>query len=401
MATIIRTVTQLQNMSADLTADYELGNDINASITSTWNGGLGFDPIGTSPNSFTGNFEGKGYKIKGLTVNRPLEDQVGLFGYVFATFGAGGSIKNVILENCNITGKRFTGALIGLDTGYGDIVENCRSSGSITGTTGIGGLAGYMRCTNDKCSSSCSVSSVGANRQIGGLFGFLQAITTKGTASGNVNAPNSDQVGGFVGNISDDSVSRSYATGNVIGFDYVGGFAGLSSGLSAPYLPDCYARGDVTGNDRVGGFIGSNNDPLDNCYSTGTVIGNTNVGGFCGDNGDVITDSFWDTETSGQAASDGGTGKTTAQMKSVQTIQAAGWAVSTIWSITPGCNNDYPCLLDVNSCCAVIGGGVDQTIIGDKVSLEAIRNLEIVYGGRFFIGKTGNAVYESRYHRNV
>ena len=44
---------------------------------------------------------------------------------------------------------------------------------------------------------------------------------------------------------------------------------------------------------------------------------------------------------------------------------------------------------------------VDQTIAGNKVSLEAIRNLEIVYGGRFYIGKTGNAVYESRYHRNV
>lgn len=44
---------------------------------------------------------------------------------------------------------------------------------------------------------------------------------------------------------------------------------------------------------------------------------------------------------------------------------------------------------------------VDQTIVGDKVALEAIRNIEIVYGGRAFIGKTGNFVYESRYHRNV
>jgi len=44
---------------------------------------------------------------------------------------------------------------------------------------------------------------------------------------------------------------------------------------------------------------------------------------------------------------------------------------------------------------------VDETIIGNKVSLEAIRNLEIVYGGRFYIGKSGNAIYESRYHRNV
>jgi len=45
--------------------------------------------------------------------------------------------------------------------------------------------------------------------------------------------------------------------------------------------------------------------------------------------------------------------------------------------------------------------GLDQTIVGDKVALEAVRNLEFVYGGRFYISKSGNAVYESRYHRNV
>lgn len=47
------------------------------------------------------------------------------------------------------------------------------------------------------------------------------------------------------------------------------------------------------------------------------------------------------------------------------------------------------------------GEGVDTTVVGTKVSLEAIRNIEMVYGGRFFIDKSGNAVYESRYHRNV
>jgi len=44
---------------------------------------------------------------------------------------------------------------------------------------------------------------------------------------------------------------------------------------------------------------------------------------------------------------------------------------------------------------------VDKSVVGDKVSLEAIRNIEIVYGGRFLIDKSGNAKYESRYHRNV
>jgi len=44
---------------------------------------------------------------------------------------------------------------------------------------------------------------------------------------------------------------------------------------------------------------------------------------------------------------------------------------------------------------------VDKTVIGNKVSLEAIRNLEIVYGGRDYVSKSGIWVHESRYHRNV
>ena len=110
--------------------------------------------------------------------------------------------------------------------------------------------------------------------------------------------------------------------------------------------------------------------------------------------------SFKDTETSGKATSSGGTGKTTAQMKDVATFQAAEWEISTKWYVLDFCNDGYPCLIRVNSCCEVAAAD-DQTIIGNKVVLELIRNIEITYGGRFYIDKSGNAVWESRYHRNV
>jgi len=76
-----------------------------------------------------------------------------------------------------------------------------------------------------------------------------------------------------------------------------------------------------------------------NCYSTGLVTA-TNVpddlieylGGFSGD-GDVPSSCFWNTETSGQAASAGGAvGKTTAEMKTIATF--AGWNIAPAASLT-------------------------------------------------------------------
>ena len=62
----------------------------------------------------------------------------------------------------------------------------------------------------------------------------------------------------------------------------------------------------------------------------------------------VITSSFWDTETSGQSTSDGGTGKTTAEMQTAFTFLDAGWdfvnetanGTEDIWWILEG--QDYP-----------------------------------------------------------
>ncbi len=376
MATIISDVNDLQNMSGDLTADYELDQDIDASITVGWNGGLGFDPIGSHPNSFNGTFDGKGFKITGLVIDRPLEDEVGLFG---ETFHSAGSIKNVTLENCNITGKDLVGALIGLDVSEASTppIENCHSSGDVAGHNGVGGLVGYLFNGLIKCSSSCDVvdgvAAAGLEVSFGGLVGFLGGgAISECFATGDVVAPLSDEVGGLVGTLDNSAVDDCYATGAVTGDQYVGGFVGLNDG-----------------------------DIITNCYSIGTPTGNLNVGGFCGLDTDTITDCFWDTTTSGTAVSSGGTGKTTAQMKEIATFLEANWAISRIWNIVATCNSGYPCLINVNACCIPAMPPLDQTIIGDKVSLEAIRNLEMTYGGRDYVSKAGLWVHESRYHRNV
>ncbi|GAJ03771.1 unnamed protein product, partial [marine sediment metagenome] len=131
-------------------------------------------------------------------------------------------------------------------------------------------------------------------------------------------------IGGFIGIGNRGIISKCYATGEVSAPDSfrVGGFVGSAAGGS---IHDCYARGAVTGDDQVGGFIGRKRwATITNVYSTGLVTGNTNVGGLVGETiYGVVNTSFWDTETSEQATSDGGTGKTTAEMKTASTF--TGW----------------------------------------------------------------------------
>ncbi len=156
---IIHDVIDLQAMENDLTAYYELGSDIDASATSGWNGGLGFDPIGDHwayGDPFIGYFDGKGYKIIDLFINRPATNYVGLFG---GTDGGmpeplpGGEIQNVTLENCNITGGFRVGGLAGILFAH---VTNCHTSGSIKGSRGLGGLAGYFGIGETTTCLECS-----------------------------------------------------------------------------------------------------------------------------------------------------------------------------------------------------------------------------------------------------
>lgn len=415
MATVIRNYTELQAMENDLTADYELGNDIDASASATAHGGLGFDPVGTVANRFTGGFDGKGYKIKDLFINRPTEAAVGLFGITDES----GEIKKVGIVDCNITGKGATGALVGQHDIVAGKISNCYSTGAVTGHwIGVGGLLGTCYGDIEDCYSTCAVTGVGGAGDISCIGGFIgspvQGALTRCYSTGSVTVTSDDDiedVGGFLGYTTNATLIRCCTTGDVSATAggrarRIGGFGGRGT----TNLSNCYARSDVTVSvvdnswGDIGGFIGLySTSTIENCYSTGSITetaGMPDIGGFCGDNAGTITDCFWDTESSGEATSDGGTGKTTAQMKDLPTIQGAGWAISTIWNIWGPCNNGYPCLIDVNSCCISTPVG-DRSIVEPKVSLELIRNVEIVYGGRFFINKSGNAVYESRFHRHV
>jgi len=126
-------------------------------------------------------------------------------------------------------------------------------------------------------------------------------------------------------------------------------------------ISNCYSTGSVSGTSIVGGMVGQNGmyryfcvpeigcwDQFDsgyiyNCYSTGKVSGGSSVGGLVGvHEAGEVGDSFWDTEMSEQSSSDGGTPKTTAEMKTQSTFTSALWDFIEVWDI--GENQTYPFL---------------------------------------------------------
>ena len=105
--------------SGRLGGNYVLGADIDASDTANWNDDgsgnkLGFKPIGKNGEAFSGRFHGLGHVIDQLSIQRPAEDGVGLFGRVEGvTYGLGGELRDIGLNRVRIRGNFGVGALVG------------------------------------------------------------------------------------------------------------------------------------------------------------------------------------------------------------------------------------------------------------------------------------------------
>ena len=248
--------------------------------------GVALTPVGTSGTNFTGVFDGNEHIIYNADMNKPTTDYVGLFGRV----GTAGQIHNLGIEGINIKGRSYVGGLAGGN--YGNITD-CFAAGAVSGSsTYVGGLVGRNSGTISGCYTVIIVT--GSNNYVGGLAG-----NNTGT------------------------IQLCYAAGSVKGSGNVGGLTGIDSGD----ITSCYATGAVKGNSYVGGFAGSQSGgTVDICYSAGAVDGNSNVGGFLGSKSSgSVSSCFWDVNTSGRATSAGGTGKTTAEMKTLSTFTLEGW----------------------------------------------------------------------------
>lgn len=173
---IIMTAANLNNVRNNMLAHYELGADID--LASYLSGGAGFSqwgaagwlPIGTMSNRFTGALDGAGYKITGLTINRPTTNDVGLFGFI----GSGATVKNLGVEITlgaagGIKGQNFVGGVAGWVDG-GSSISNCYVTGNVSGSNFIGGVVG---ATYGSISNCYATGAVGGTRAIGGVVGQM------------------------------------------------------------------------------------------------------------------------------------------------------------------------------------------------------------------------------------
>ncbi|MBN1509992.1 MAG: hypothetical protein JW955_24315 [Sedimentisphaerales bacterium] len=288
-----------------------------------------------------------------------------------------GSVRNCFVEGGQVLGDKTIGGLVGESSGT---VSECWSTAEVSGQSGIGGLVGKCRGQAEVLRSHAA-SWVADTTNIGGLVGTcgkdckIDGCFTAGTVSGG------RRTGGLVGYL-EGSVSRSYSTAFVAGGVELGGLVGFNGGLIdtswaggyvtggrvvgglvgfsfaedfvlhyEPLVANSYAAGRVHGESIVGGLIGQNQGGVVyRCYSTGRVAGATGTGGLIGANDFVpIADSFWDVEASGLNISDGGVGKTTAEMQDVSTYVDAGWdfegetlnGTDDLWEM-PGDQPTYP-----------------------------------------------------------
>lgn len=321
------------------TFNYKLITDIDCGDNETL-----FTPIGSDvTEGYTGQFDGSGHTIKNLKI-KSTGNNVGMFSRLSKNWNSPYDpyIKNLTLVNATVEGNDNVGTLVGEVFGSGDIViENCHAigeaeydekgnivegsaKGTVNGTGSyIGGLIGkvqYPSTVIKSCSSSVLVS--GSKDAVGGLIGNSGATITSCYATGNVvcdyiyNNSNDTKlygVGGLIGIMSDGTVTKSFASGNVEvkaftagnnafidGTLGIGGFVGVLDEVntydyeSKEFVPfegdaitECFSGGNVkfgtinttsavrpyssTAIVGIGGFSGINKEGIAHVYSSAAV----------------------------------------------------------------------------------------------------------------------------------
>ncbi|MCL2079680.1 MAG: hypothetical protein FWH17_07560 [Oscillospiraceae bacterium] len=316
----VSTAEGLAAIQSNIMGKYRLTADIDLS-------GVAWTPIGTNSRPFNGILDGNGHTISNLTVNLPEQDYVGMFG------NTNGLVKNLTLENVQVTGRSYVGGLAGQNSGVISDVSVMGGTVTAGGTSScyIGGFVGRNSGGRIIGSSVTGGLLVSGKNYTGGFVGvnstgrILRSFATaevKGTSC----------TGGFVGYSITDRIEQCYATGNVEGTSEVGGFVGGI--VSTSLVKDCYSTGNVLGSsisnnsiNNTAGFLGwasATSGRVENCYTT-----STHTKGFRGTGGTVVS-SYFNKDlvplTNGSAE-----GRSTAQMSDITTY--VGWDFEDVWEM--------------------------------------------------------------------
>ena len=309
-----------------------------------WTTGAGWEPIGDFSNPFNAIFMAstENLTISNLTIDRRNEPGVGLFGESF------GRITDIHLSDVSVKGFSVVGGLVGSNRGQ-------ITASSVTGfVESVSAWAGGLVGTHwDEINNSYAQVDVSGYSSVGGLVGYSFGTITDSYAFGDVKARSFG--GGLVG-FNQAPIARSYASGSVESAFYGGGLIGyndsyIDSISRGGVIENVYATGNVIGGTYLGGLVGYNDSDINNGYAIGRVIGGGGLGGLVGINDDegVITNSYWDIDTTGQATSDGGTSRTTVQLQMPTASGATANMTYYQWRNSDwnfGSISDYPVLKD-------------------------------------------------------
>ena len=280
----IETPTQLNEIRNYFEANFVLNNDIDLTFDTSdpagkfWNEGKGWEPI-VDTTAFSGVFDGNGFEISGLTINRYNEWSIGLFS---------------ALDNAKI-----------LKLGLVDV--------NIKGEGYVGGLAGYS--LNSVVDRSYVVGEIEGAQRVGGLLGqsFANSISKSFTST---KVEGYSLTGGLIGTSDRDSLLNVYSAGRVIGDNSIGGLIGE---VQEGNIINSYSSVDVNGSgNTVGPLIGDDSE-----------FGVTN-----------ILNSFWNIETTPQNDGVFGIPKTTSELVQEETFTDWDYSVNGEWSIVEG--ESYP-----------------------------------------------------------
>jgi hypothetical protein len=324
----------------------QMGN-IDASDTEDWFDGQGWFPIGTETSPFTGSYDGGGYSISNLFIG---EKEVEDFNYGVGLFGLTSEVTTI--QNLTVSayalGYQYVAVLVGINAGS---ITNCNVSGEIAGEVILGGITSENTGFIFNCYSSVEVSGISS---LGGLVGVNENNIDFSGATGLVkktSGTTTSQIGGLVG-VNNSDISNSFSSVNVSASGTLrviaGGFVGENTGsISNSYSRSTLSTGSTStfSSNHTGGFAGKNSSEITNCFSAGLVsAASTNKGGLVSLNTGTISNSFWDSETSGIATGSNGTPLTTAQMKTKRSFTSVDWDFLEVWAIQASQNNGYPFL---------------------------------------------------------
>ena len=316
-------VNDAVSWGADTTLTLNAANNINVNAAITATGTSAGLALNHGDYASTGSVaSGTDYNIKApitlsganatLAINGESYTLIHSMSELDAIDSTGLSGKYALAQDLDASGSTYSSALVGDGSsgafagtfaGLGHTIGNLTISTSSNQYVGLFGQTATGSTIRDIGLVGGSVSSNDSYYYVGGLVGYNAGSIRNAYATGSVSSSSSDSryVGGLVG-YNAGSISNAYATGSVSGYAYVGGLAGWNDGS----IDTAYATGSVSATYYGGGLVGVNYyGSIGNAYATGNASSNYYAGGLTGYNSGSISNSYWDSSSTGRSAATG------------------------------------------------------------------------------------------------